>query len=167
MKEIITSNGETCLVDDEDYDRLCRYGWYCNYNHGGKYAMRTLHHNKIFTKISMHRDVLGLYPGDPGVVDHINHNGLDNRKENLRIGTTETNLMNRKRKPSKSGFVGVFRMEDKNRNKRYMAYITLNRKRRLLGYFHTVEEAIKARDEAAKLLHGEYADLNFPEGEKK
>lgn len=108
--------------------------------------------------MSMHRFIMDAPKGQQ--VDHINGNKLDNRKSNLRICSHSENLRNqRKPKDNKSGFKGVSWHKGA---KRWCAEIRSNGKRHHLGYFDTAEDAAKAYDIAATLIHGDYARLNFP-----
>lgn len=94
----------------------------------------------------MHR-VLTNCPDDM-VVDHINHNRLDNRKSNLRICNQNENIKNQKiRCNNTSGYSGVGKYKQKNRNC-YYAKISINGKAKHLGYYDTIEEAIRVRKEA-------------------
>lgn len=113
------------------------------------YATRTMY---------MHKEVLGT----DAVVDHINGNPLDNRKENLRISDLQTNSWNtRKHRNGKriftSRFKGVFLVQ---KTKRWAAKIVKDRKRISLGTFATEVEAARAYNEAAVRLFGEFAWLN-------
>jgi hypothetical protein len=98
------------------------------------------------------------YNGDY-LIDHINNNPLDNRRENLRIVTPEQNSMNRKsQKQSLSKYIGVSKS-----HKKWIAEITFKGKKFYLGRFNSEIEAAKARDIATKKYFGEYGNLNFPE----
>jgi len=99
------------------------------------------------------------------VIDHINHNGLDNRRENLRIVTHSQNHANQKKQKGNysSIYKGVMLYRD---GKRWQAYIGSAKgkvKREYLGQHDTEESAAKAYDKRAKELFGDYAHLNFPE----
>lgn len=95
------------------------------------------------------------------VVDHINHNGLDNRKANLRIATFSENRRNsRKAKDTSSKYKGV--SWHKN-NKKWHAGININGRRKHLGSFDDEIQAAKAYDEVARKYHGEFSSLNFEE----
>lgn len=81
-----------CVVDTEDFERLNRHRWKAKWNGAGNhvYAVR----NAGRTTIRLHRDVMGVPPGDPRAVGHLNGNALDNRKINLRVGTQKEKLRN-------------------------------------------------------------------------
>ena len=112
--------------------------------------------------ISMHREVMGLTPEDPRTVDHAFHNTLDNRefingKENLRIANQSEQCWNQRiSSKNTSGYKGV--SWDKKTQK-WIAYINIQGKRHILGYFSDKEEAYKVRCEAALRLHGKFACL--------
>ena len=89
MKTIELTKDYVAVVDDDDYDNLRKYSW-C-YSHG--YAVSYIN-GKL---VRMHRFILDYY-GDQDI-DHINNNGLDNRKENLRIVSRTINNLNRENVP--------------------------------------------------------------------
>ena len=107
----------------------------------------------------MHREIMNAPEGL--VVDHINRNGLDNRKVNLRLATAMQNVWNSKRNVNtdSSKYKGV--SWDKNKHK-WRASIGIDRKTKHLGYFEDEKMAAKAYDKAAKEHRGEFAVLNFP-----
>ena len=108
----------------------------------------------------MHRDI--LKPPDHLCVDHINHNGIDNRRANLRLATHRQNSYNRihfTKNPS-SKYKGV---SFRKRTKKWDAKIRYDGKNKHIGSFKDEIEAAKAYDEAAKKYQGEFAALNFKE----
>jgi len=100
----------------------------------------------------------------PGRVDHTDGNGLNNCRANLRSATQSQNGMNRRKQGNKSGYKGVSRATNSNR---WQARIRVNRKATHIGTFDTRIEAARAYDEAALVLHGEFARLNFPGAKRK
>lgn len=153
MKEIKLSKGFIALVDDEDFEWLNQWKW--SYHSGG-YAVRMhLGHKMLF----MHRFIMNV----PTTleIDHINHNGIDNRKCNLRICTTSQNLHNTKiQRNNTSGYKGV--SFNKLTNK-WEAYIKINNKKIHLGLFNTSEDAARAYDAKTKNSFGKFALTNFKE----
>ncbi|MBA7655390.1 hypothetical protein ES703_63294 [subsurface metagenome] len=107
----------------------------------------------------MHRQIMN--PPREMLVDHINYNGLDNRKANLRLATLTQNNRHTRRtmNPGSSKYKGVCWY---NREKRWAVRITANGKNIPLGYFKDEIEAAKAYDKAARKYHGDFAALNFP-----
>jgi hypothetical protein len=154
VKEIIISDGTTVIVDDDDFDRLSQWKWSA---HGEGYAMRGEHiGNRKYKYFTMHREIIGAKKGE--IVDHINGNKLDNRKENLRIANRSQNATNSKHRKNESGYRGV--CMDKRRWL-WKAEIRVGEgKRSFLGYYDNKLEAARAYNEAAIKYHGEFAKLN-------
>ena len=136
MKEIALTKGLVALVDNEDYDFLNQWKWHAHKNGNAFYAQLKLwdRAGKKYKHYLMHRMIMGQVEGMS--IDHINHNGIDNRKENLRIVTHRQNHCNRIKQ---NKFIGVS-FEDG----RYRARININGKLRHLGMFATPEEAHNA-----------------------
>lgn len=162
-RHIPLTRGKWALVDAEDYERVSAFNWQLAIRHGRCYATRGLKVNGKWTSQYMHRLILGIT--QPSIqVDHLNHDGLDNRKQNLRACTNQENQTNsRKRRPhgrASSQFKGV--CWDKTLGK-WKAEIKRDYKHRHIGYFLDEKEAARAYDAAAKQYHGTFAYLNFPE----
>lgn len=158
------SKGMEAIVDVDDYMLLHYFKWHVRPGRYTYYAARWEVDCKTGKKfpMTMHRKILGLWYGDARMVDHINGNGLDNRKENLRIATVSINNYNCKiRKDNKSGYRGVCWYEKMNK---WHAQISFNSKVRHLGYFDILQDAAMAYDEAAIKFYGDNAFLNFPTG---
>jgi hypothetical protein len=116
-----------------------------------------------WTAIYMHRLILGAPRGK--VVDHVNGNGLDNRRDNIRLCTISQNNANRIGRRPASGFKGVYRTD--TAASRWLAQIWFDGTTRRLGVFSDAREAAHAYDEAARKVFGEFARLNFPkDGER-
>jgi hypothetical protein len=132
-----------------------------------------------YSRILMHRQIMKNMPlasstqnselkthnchhpfSDDMVIDHINRNGLDNRRANLRLATVAQNAWNSKKRKSRSGYKGV--CYDKAK-RRWRAAIVNHGRRIHLGYFEDKIEAAKAYDAAAKKYCGHFALLNFPD----
>ena len=148
-KEIEISRGKIALVDDEDYERINQHKWTSWKPRNIWYAIRSVSVIKGKRSVSlMHREILGMSHCDGKITDHINRNGLDNRRSNLRVVDGATNNHNHGGyKTNTSGYVGVSR--DKRRNK-WRSYIKINNKFVHLGYFAKVENAIKAREQGER-----------------
>lgn len=160
--EIDLSQGMTCMVDAADLPTILALRWHAaRYNSKRVYAQAHQYSEDGKRKaIGMHNLLIG------GQADHINLDTLDNRRTNLRPATTSRNACNRM-KPStnKSGFKGVC-FSRSMPNRPWVAQIYSHGKREHLGYFHDPVGAARAYDQAARLLHGAFARLNFPnEGE--
>jgi hypothetical protein len=94
MKKIPLTQGYFAIVDDSDFDMLNRVKWHANKGHNTFYAQRSvLQENGKWKNVQMHRVILGVH--DPKIqVDHINGDGLDNRRCNLRSCTRSENMQN-------------------------------------------------------------------------
>lgn len=144
------------LIDVTDYLKFSKCAYYVN-NYG--YVVRTQKINGQKVAQLLHREIMNCPKGME--VDHINGNRLDNRKENLRVCSRIENQRNKKLyKNNTTGAKGIYMHKNKNRNKRWQAYIKVNNKKKSLGYFLTREEAAAAYDKAALLYFKEFASLN-------
>lgn len=162
MKVIKSTNGYDILVDDENYQYLNQFKWVATQKskrYSTKYAIRRIYITRLRYKISqMHREVLSC--PTKKIIDHINHNGLDNRKINLRICTRSQNLMNTKNllpSHNKTGYRGVRLHTHPNK---FTAQIQIQGKQKYLGTFMSAKEAAKAYNKIAKKYFKEFAALN-------
>ena len=156
VRQIELTQGQVALVDDFDFEALSVFNWYAHHRHKTWYAVRhdCSNHSKT---IRMHRQI--MHPPDHLVIDHINHDGLDNRRANLRIVTSRQNLLNCKRRPrgQSSRYRGV-RLHESGL---WQARITLEPNRQtFLGYFQDEKDAAAAYNRAAIEYRGEFAQLN-------
>lgn len=151
MKLISLTRGKIAIVDDEDFETVNSYRWY--YNNSG-YATREFNGKAIM----MHRFILKAPPNL--VVDHINWNGLDNRRENIRLCTTQQNNAHaRTFKNNLSKLRGVSWYHWKGKPT-WRARICFNKKLLFIGHYKTKEEAARGYNEAARRYFGEFAYQN-------
>lgn len=151
-------------MDDEDYEELSRYNWQVHQRDNLCYAKRAvsrLEGNGIRQgNISMHRHL--LRPGWRVPIDHIDGNGLNNQRHNLRITDAHTNAYNRGLpRTSSTGRKGVS-LSNRKKNP-YRASIKADGMVRYLGTFRTLDEAADAYSAAARELHGEFAHKSTKE----
>lgn len=160
MRTVDLTQGKVALVDDEDFALVAGVKWYANKNKRTWYARRFAYFGdgkQGRTIVKMHRLIIGAKPGD--IVDHINGDGLDNRRSNLRICDSSQNACNRLRRPNVSGpYRGVWMAHG-----RWVARIRVHGKAIWLGAFDSALEAALTYDVTASSLHGEFARLNFSE----
>jgi len=142
------------MVDPEDYEWLRHWRWRARFAPNGRvYATARIHGRTVF----MHRLIMNPPPGM--VVDHIDGNGVDNCRRNLRNCTHAQNIHNLPKHHGVSRFKGVCRA----RHGRWQAGIRTGGHRMYIGLFDDEVEAAHARDRWAFVLHGSFAWLNFPE----
>lgn len=142
-----TVKGKAFYFDIEDYDIIKDYYW--NISKG--YVVSETNNNG--KPVRMHRLIMGCIDKKLDV-DHINHNTVDNRKENLRIVTRSQNQMNMSgRSNNTSGVTGV--TFNKSANK-WAVSIQKDRQRIHIGVFDCFDEAVKARKEAEIKYFGDY-----------
>ena len=148
-REIPLTRGRFALVDEADYDRVVAAGkWHVLLNGQRAYGMRTTRVGGRKRNVYLHVFLTGW-----SLTDHINGNGLDNRRANLRPATPAENARNQRiRRDGTSGFKGVG-----PRRGKWRARISADGDRRNLGVFATPEEAARAYDAAARDLFGEFA----------
>lgn len=153
MKRIQLTQGKFALVDDEDYEFLNQWKWYVDHIGNCWYATTLVGGVGSKKKVRMHKM---LCIGKE--IDHKNHNGLDNRRENLRSCTRSQNNMNsRKQFGCSSKYKGV---QFHKQNCNFRAYGSIRKKQIHLGSFSTEDDAAKAYNDFARNAHGEFAYLN-------
>jgi hypothetical protein len=165
--------GRHALVDDEDFDWLDQYNWrarkadYTYYAYSDIGAARPDRVRRDGSRRNGGRETIAMHfviTGHHGT-DHVDRNGLNNQKANLRDATASQNLVNRRRyKNNTSGFIGVtYRSEPKAR--KWCARIGVDGVNLALGYYESREEAAEVYDQAAIGYYGEFAELNFSYGD--
>lgn len=152
-KEIKLSMGMVALVDNEDFDYLNKFRWCAHKRGRAFYAESTINGVRVI----MHNVIMN--PPKGMLIDHIFHNGLDNRKSQLRLATKSQNNANRtSRKNSSSKYLGVAFEKDRNK---WTARIRKNGQGYRLGSFLKETDAALAYNKKAFELHGEFANLNI------
>ncbi|MBK5242162.1 HNH endonuclease [Clostridium sp.] len=157
MKTIPLTQGLEAIVDNEDYKRLSKYKWYANKNFNTFYARRG---EKSETKkkiaIQMHREILKI--SKEMKIDHIDGNGLNNTKINLRVVTARQNAQNKHTNKS-SKYVGVCWSKTNNK---WVSNIKISGKIKYLGYFTDELEAHNAYIKELKEINEIYINQIFP-----
>jgi len=161
VRQIKLTKGQIALVDDDDFYELNKFKWYAHWITSGRgrfYAIRnsTADQRGMSKKVLMHRQIMAT--GHGLEVDHINHDGLDNRKINLRNVTHSQNLMNRDGlcKNSTSGVRGVRWHKMSYCRGGWTAEITVGGIKHYLGRFGRKQDAAAAYSAASRRYFGEF-----------
>lgn len=152
VRRIPLGNGLFAIVDANDYEEVSKYKWRASHHGRTVYATCVKRGRVVY----MHRMIMGARKGR--LVDHIDGNGLNNRRCNLRLCNHQQNRANVGPRGGVSRFVGVYRCKGK-----WVARITFRGKVCQIGTFEDEVEAAKARDRKAYELNGPYAYLNRPQ----
>lgn len=168
MRRIPLTGGFLAVVDDEDYERLSRYSWRVKIKGHGSWLRQTYAitgNGQTSPVLLMHRMVLRA-PSDM-TVDHIDGNGLNNRRSNLRLATQQQQGMNRRKSAVHNGRAPSSQFKGVSFDRRrglWRVRIKRDRRLRELGRFARERDAALAYDQAAKELFGTMARLNFSGG---
>lgn len=161
---VYLGNDYAAIVDEEDYEQISKHVWTHVAWRTCEYAKRKDNFGKT---ISMHQSILNT----DQEVDHIDGDGLNNVRANLRIVTHAENIQNQRvQTRSTSGYRGVTHFPDAGRwkrNKPWRARIKIDGRDITIGYFATKEEAASAWNVKALQAWGEHARLNVVSEERR
>lgn len=157
--QVPLTQGYEATIDAEDWDKVKDHKWSLQRvkrKHGELfYAKTAKKKNTIMAGTQMHRFIVCCPEGM--IIDHIDGNGLNNTRKNLRIVMPGENVRNSKRGPAATGFIGVYKHKD-----RFRVQVVVDKKNYSCGLYDTAWEAAIARDRYAKELHGSIVRFNFP-----
>lgn len=161
-REIPLTRGKVAIVDPEDYEWLSQWKWCAFKSRSVYYAVRTIGRHSSPRMIMMHHLILPRKEGF--LTDHINGNGVDNRRVNLRYCTRSQNQYNQRQqvRDKSSMFKGVYFCKERGT---WAAQIVIKNRRILIGRFASEHNAAVAYDLAAIKYFGEYARINFQQQE--
>lgn len=159
MKELILTDNSAAIIDDNDFEELSKYNWTRNKS-GYVYRMRTKEerNDPNFPKtILLHRQIMNvLKESRKIIIDHKDHDKLNNQRTNLRLCNQSLNGINKRTFNKETGYKGV----QPAFKTRFRATITKDKVYYRLGIFKTAEEAAQAYNDKAIELYGEFAFLN-------
>lgn len=168
MKDIVLKNGMKILLDDEDFEKFSGFNFHAFVHGNTSYARRGIYDVDFYKKykkskthkVFLHREILNIK--DPKIcIDHIDGNGLNNQKSNLRICTHSQNMWNRvKDKKGTSKFKGVSFRKNKRLNGVFVAAMGFKNKRWHIGHYDSEIEAALAYNVCASFAFREFAHLN-------
>jgi len=152
VRVIRLTQGHCTIVDPEDYQGASPLPWHANKIHNVWYAVHTTAGKRT---VGLHTFLTGFRE-----VDHVNGDGLDNRRDNLRDATGRNSYNTRRHRDGASRYKGVSWYAARSK---WTAQITLQGRKRHLGYFSVEEDAARAYDVAARKHHGAFGRYNFPQ----
>ena len=163
MKTIQLSGNAIATIDDADLPLVSAYQWSVESRGGRQYAVCYLDPRDLTRKLLMHRLIMNAPRSE--VVDHIDGDGLNNQRVNLRVCTIAQNGMNRRKQRTRAKTASCFKgVSWDQTNEKWRARIVLKGKQKSLGYFCSESEAARAYDAAAVLHFGAFACTNADMG---
>lgn len=159
-KEIPLTMGKVALVDDDVFDQQGIFKWHAKKGRKGTfYAGRWVGPRSAKQLLLLHREIMQAPPDKQ--VDHIDRNGLNCQRYNMRLATHQQNMCNRGAQVNNvSGYKGAHWIPDRNK---WMSNISVNGRSIFLGHFADKLQSARAYDAAARFYFGEFAILNFPD----
>ena len=158
------TRGTFAQVDDEDYARVIAHKWHLATTKGAKHDLRYAHRTIVIsgkkTTLTLHRFILD--PPSGAFVDHLDGDGLNNTRSNLRICTPRQNAMNRRKgcPDSSSKWKGVSLKKFKTIQLKWQASLAVNKQKIYIGYFNHDFDAALAYNLMADELYGQFANFN-------
>lgn len=159
MVTLSLPSGDVTQVSPEDYDRVNSQKWHRNgRTRGGPYVKAYRVGDKF--GVLLHRFILNVLESPEVLVDHIDGDGMNNQRSNLRLASAQQNARN-KSTHSTSKLTSIFKGVDRPAGGRWRARIMNNRKYNHIGMYDREIEAALAYDEAARKIFGDFAKFNF------
>jgi hypothetical protein len=150
MKQIPLTQGKFAIVDDDVYVWAKDYKWFAHKGRHTFYARRMILINRQRKGVLLHHAIIG-FPLENKQIDHIDGDGLNNQRYNLRIVTNRSNHQNLEAH-RQGHLVGTYLIKDHYRTKPWKAVMRVNGKKKTIGYFATQQEAYEAYIETSKEL---------------
>lgn len=151
------SQGKVAICDASDYNLVSPYNWYAQRAKYTYYAGTSILVRGRYRRLDLHRHLMGVYKRGT-LVDHIDGDGLNNLRYNLRVCVQCENLRNTKISvDSTTGLKGVSFHKSTGK---WQSNIIIHGRQVYLGLFSNVEMAAKAYDTASLKLHGEFGKTN-------
>lgn len=163
--EILLTKGMVAIIDAADLPLVVEYAWHATVHDRTRYAASSQLRRVTGEVVYMHRLIVGAGPEDD--VDHRDHNGLNNRRENIRLCTNAQNRRNMQKTRGVSRYKGVSPSSPKRNAKGtrpWSATIHHEDQQIHLGAYQTEAEAARAYNAAAVRFYAEFAHLNVIEG---
>jgi hypothetical protein len=163
LKTIALTQGKTALVDDEDYNKISHFPWFAIRQRKHWYAVYAT--GPATARVHHRMHTVLMKPPSGMEVDHINGDGLNNTRANMRIVRPADNAKNRRKGTGKGGRPTTSQYKGVNfypLRSCWLARIMVDKRSIHIGYFASEEAAARAYDQAAAQHHGEFARLNFP-----